>query len=441
MSRTHQKDALGKRLTLPLGLVNEGRAKLFRSLTYTCSIFILAITAWSAVAEFREVAVAQGQIVPSSSTLKVHHLEGGIVEKVYVAEGQKVKAGEPIMRLRPEGAEADFDQLRAQLASLRLQNIRLQALLSGERPDFSGFDDVYAGIWKQQAELYAKTLTRDAEEREKLRLDLIQASGELAALAAERTGLERQVQIESEQVAIRQKSFSLGHTSRIAFLEAESRLSGLQAKLASMASKEVQLTAKMHEAEQAPQRAEADRLQKLADERSKVTAELVEKENAIGKYQDRVSRLVIRSPRQGVVQLLAQRTPGEVVKPGDLVAQIVPLDAEMIAEVRLATKDIGHVKVGAPANLKIANYDPTGMEVVAGRVIDISATTFENDHGQPYYRTRIELGQPFVGPRERNWRLLPGMVVEADIITGSKSLMRYMLKPVYRSLGPALGER
>jgi adhesin transport system membrane fusion protein len=441
MSRTSETDALGKRLTLPLGLVNEGRVKLFRSLTYVCSVFVVAVTAWSAVAEFREVAIAQGQIVPLSDTQKVHHLEGGIVEQIYVSEGQEVKSGAPILRLRPEGAEADLEQLKAQLASARLEHIRLEALLTGQKPDFSGFDEAYARIKQEQAEFYAKTVAKDAEDREKLRLELLQARGELSALGEERKGLQQQLQFESEQVAIRQKSFSKGYTSRIAFLEAQSRHGGLQAKLASIASREVELTAKVREAEQAPARAEADRLQKLADDRSKVIAEIVEKQNALKKYQDRVARLVVRSPDHGIVHLLVQRTPGEVVKPGDLVAEVVPYDGEMIAEVHLAVKDIGHVKAGAPANLKAVNYDPTGMEVATGRVSDISATTFQTKDGQPFYRVRIKLDQPFVGPAERGWRLLPGMVVEADVITGKKSLIRYMLRPVYRSLSTAMSER
>jgi membrane fusion protein, adhesin transport system len=441
MKRRNPNNALGKTLILPVGLVDERKVRFFRSLTYICCALVLGITVWSAVAEFREVAVAQGQIVPLNTTQKIHHLEGGILEKVFVTEGEQVEKSEPILRLRPEGAESDLQQLDAHLAALRMQHIRLQALMTAVPPDFSGFSEAYSRIQHEQLELYNKTLAKDVEEREKLRLETIQAKAEYAALGEERDGLRRQVEIEAEQVNIRERSFSQGHTSRIAFLEAQSRLGGVQAKLAAISSKYTQLGAKVQEATQALERSEADRRQKLADERSKVLNDIIEKQNAMKKYQDRVSRLVIRSPERGVVQLLAQRTAGEVIKPGDLVAEVVSLDADMIAEVRLAVKDIGHVHLGAPANLKVANYDATGMDVATGRVMDISATTFETKEGQPYYRARIKLDHPFVGPVERNWKLLPGMVVEADIITGTKSLMRYMLKPVYRSLGSAMGER
>ena len=436
-----QDESLGKTLTLPLGLTNAGRVRFFRSLTYVCCGLIFAIIVWSMLARFREVAVAQGQIVPSNAVQKVHHLEGGIIDTVFVSEGDRVEKGQALLRLRPEGAESDLDQLRAHLTGLRMQQVRLDALIDGREPDFSSFGDAYSAMRNEQRDYYARIRARDGEEREKLKLQLLQAKAELASNNDELAGLRGQVEIESEQVAMRERSFKLGYTSRIAFLEALSRLGGLQTKLASTDSRTAQLTAKMQEAEQALDRAEAERIQKLAEERSKVMADIAEKENAIKKYEDRVARLEVRSPDRGIVQLLPQKTPGEVVKPGDLVAEIVAVDTDMIAEVRLAVKDIGHVKLGAPANLKVANYDPTGLDIATGRVIDISASTFETKEGQPYYRTRIKLDHPYVGPPGRNWRLLPGMVVEADIITGSKSLFRYMLKPVYRSLGSAMQER
>lgn len=435
------RDSIGKTLTLPLGLRNDKKVRFLRSLTYVCCAVVIGTTAWSAVAEFREVAVAHGQIVPTSATQKVHHLEGGILEEVLVAEGEQVVQGQPMMRLRPEGAQNDLEQLEAHLASLGMQHIRLEALLTGKEPDFGAFGKRYPAIEREQLDLYVKTLGRDGNEREKLQHEIRQAETELATMKEERRGLLRQIEIESEQVGIREKTFAQGHTSRIAFLEAKARQESMQSKLASTDGKISQLASKVEETRHSLEKLEGERTQKLADERSKVTGEIFEKRNALNKHRDRVARLTVRSPADGMVQLLVQRTPGEVIKPGDLVAEVISLDADMIAEVRLAVKDIGHVQLGDPANVKVTNYDPTGMEIATGRVVGISATTLETKDGQPYYRTRIKLDKAYIGPKSRNWRLLPGMVVEADIVTGSKSLMRYMLKPVYRSLNTAFTER
>jgi len=435
------EETLGQTLTLPLGLVNNGKIQFFRSLTYICCALVLATAAWSAVAEFREVAVARGQIVPSNATQKVHHLEGGILDAVLVAEGEEVEKGQALLRLRPDAAQSDLEQLETRLISLQLQHSRLQGLLTGQQPDFASFGVLYPEINKEQMEFYTNTLNRDVRDREKLQLEIKQTETELTTTSAERASLMRQVQIEAEQVKIRQKTFDMGHTSRLSYLEASSQLEAVQSKLASAEGKIAHLTGKVQEGRQSLQKAEAERTQKLADESSKVTTELLETQNAVKKHRDRVSRLTIESPAKGIVQLLAQRNAGEVIKAGDLVAEVISLEADMIAEVQLQAKDIGHVKLGDPANIKVSNYDPTGIEIATGRVVDISATTFETKDGAPYYRTRIKLDSAYVGRVERNWRLLPGMVVEADIVTGSKSLMKYMLKPVYRSLDTAFSER
>ena len=439
--KSRQTNSLGKSLTLPLGLVNERKIRLFQSCTYALCVLAVATVIWSAMVEFREVAVARGQIVPSNATQKVQHLEGGIVDALFVAEGDMVAKGQALMQLRPETAGSDLEQLEAHLAGLAMQHMRLEALTTGAKLDFAGFGNRYAGVQREQFELYTRTLAKDARERENLRLEVQQIEAELATVTHERESLVRQAGFEAEQASIRQKSFAMGTTSRLVYLEAQSRLEALRAKVASTEGKIVQLNSKAEETRHALDKADADRLQKLADERSKVTDELSEKRYTMEKFRDRVSRLVVRSPEAGTVHLLAQRTPGEVIKPGDLVAEIISVQADMIAEVHMQVKDIGHVKLGDPANIKVSNYDPTGLELATGHVVDISATTFEAKDGQPYYRVRIKLDRAYIGPRERDWRLLPGMVVEADIVTGAKSLMRYMLKPVYRSLDSAFAER
>jgi adhesin transport system membrane fusion protein len=432
---------LGEALTLPLGLENNRKLRFFRSLTFACCGLVLAIVVWSAIAEVREVAVARGQIVPSNAVQKVHHLEGGILASVLVAEGQAVNEGQPMLRLRPEGAGSDLDQLETRLISLRMQHSRLQALLTGGKPDFTVFGNLSPEIQKDQLAFYSNTLNNDARDREKLDLELHHTETELSTMSSQQDSLARQVATESEKMKIRQKSFDMGYTSKIVFLEARARFEDVQSRLASAEGKVSDLGGKVKEAQHSLLRAEAGRTQKLAEESSKVTTELFETQNAIKKYRDRVARLTVRSPAKGIVQLLPVQNAGEVIKPGDLVAEVISVHADVIAEVHLQAKDVGHVKIGDPARIKASNYDPTGIEIATGRVVDISATTFETKEGEPYYRTRIKLDSAYVGPPDRNWRLIPGMVVEADIVTGSKSVMKYMLNPVFRSLDTAFAER
>jgi membrane fusion protein, adhesin transport system len=160
--------------------------------------------------------------------------------------------------------------------------------------------------------------------------------------------------------------------------------------------------------------------------------------------------VVVRAPAAGLVQEIIPKAPGEVVKPGEVVARIVP-SYELIAEVRIDPKESGYVQIGAPAEVKFAAYDSALFGTVPGRVEHVSATTFMPAPGQPhapaqsaqepYYKAIIRLSSDHIGAGTRKRPIAPGMMVQASIVTGSRSIMRYLLKPVFDSLDVAFTER
>ena len=433
--------SLGEFLTLPPALNEHRQHRIYGPLIYLLGLLICGIVAWSAVAKIRELAVASGEIVSSSFVQPVHHLEGGIVEEVLVAEGGDVKRGAPLMRLRPYGAESDLAQLQARSAQLSLQQMRLNASLQGVAPDFGTLGKAYPALAKEQLELFGRAEASAASEREKLQLEVVQATGELEALQRQLESFKRQAEIESEQATIRKKSFEMGYTSRLAYLETKSKFEAARARVSDVAGQIFKVEKKADEAAARLKQAVAERLQKFADERSKVVGELAEVTQTLGKLKDRVDRLVVTAPVDGIINLLGQKSPGIVLKPGDLVAEIVSLDTGVIAEVHLKAKDLGHVDLGDEAEIRVTNFDPSVTGYAHGNVVEISPTTFKDQQGVPYYRTRIRLKDDHLKQGQRKWQLLPGMVVEANIIIGSRSLFQYMLKPVYRSLDTMFSEQ
>lgn len=434
-------DKLGAFLILPPSLRDTGVHRLYGALVYVMAFLIVAIVAWSAFAQMRELAVAPGQIVASNFTQTVHHLEGGIIDEIFVSEGEKVTPGTPILRLRPQLADSDLQQLLSRQAQLRLRQIVLAAMMANQPPDFGETATRYPALAAEQSELYRQSHEAWESERRQLVLAIQQAEGALAAARAQLESASTQVAIQTEQTAIRERSFQLGHTSRIAYLEAKSQLEAANAKLGSLRAEILKLQKAEEEARGKLETAEVERLQKLADERAKLAGEMGEVTNSLVKHQDRVERLVAVAPTSGTIQLLPHKSPGAVLKPGDVVAEIVSLESGIIAEVQLRANDLGHVKVGDEAEVRVSNYDPSVMGLAHGEVIEISPTTFKTERGEPYYRTRIRLKEDRLGHGEQTWVLLPGMVVQASIITGSKTLFQYMLKPVYRSLNTAFSER
>jgi adhesin transport system membrane fusion protein len=436
-------DEFGEFLVLPPALRDTGVRKLYGSLIYGIVAMVAAIVMWSAFAQMRELAIAPGAIASASFVQPVHHLEGGIVDEIYVSEGDKVMPGKPMLRLKPHGAEADFQQLLSRQGQLRLRQIALTAAIDGTEPDFGDLARSYPNLAMEQTALHRQNRMTWESERQQLLLAIKLAEGALAAGRAQLESARIQIEIEKEQTAIRERSFKLGHTSRIAYLEAKGRLEAAYSKLGSLQAEIQKLERQEEESRGALRKSEAERLQKLTDERAKVAAELGEVTNSLVKHEDRVQRLVVVSPTSGTINLLPHKSAGAVLKPGDLVAEIVSLDSGIIAEVQLKARDLGHVNVGDKAEIRVSNFDPSVMGLAHGEVIEISPTTFKEERGQgePYYRTRIRLQEDRLGNGQRVWRLLPGMVVEAHIITGEKTLFQYMLKPVYRSLETAFSER
>ena len=147
------------------------------------------------------------------------------------------------------------------------------------------------------------------------------------------------------------------------------------------------------------------------------------------------------SPVDGVVKEVMPKGPGYVLQNGQLAAEIVPKDEKLVAEVKIRPRDIGHVKIGDPAQMEVTTYDSTVLGKVAGNVSHISAASFKDETGQPYFKAEIKFAEGTQNKNMAGLQFVPGMLVEANILTGSKSIMRYILRPIYKSLDNAFSER
>ncbi|MBF0214090.1 MAG: HlyD family type I secretion periplasmic adaptor subunit, partial [Magnetococcales bacterium] len=170
-------------------------------------------------------------------------------------------------------------------------------------------------------------------------------------------------------------------------------------------------------------------------------AEQAQVDEQIARLENRVARLVITAPVRGVIQEMGTSTLKGVIPPGGLVAKIIPLGDTLDAEIRITTRDIGHVKVGQPVTIKVLTYDYARYGTIAGEMRSISPDAFMDDKQQPYFKGLVRLSAHHLGSRPGVNEILPGMTVQADIHTGSKTLMAYLLKPIYASINEAFRER
>ena len=174
---------------------------------------------------------------------------------------------------------------------------------------------------------------------------------------------------------------------------------------------------------------------------AKISADLAETEATLKRLDDRVERLYVRAPQRSFVHEITPKAVGEVIRPGDIVAKLVPIDDRMVAEVELMPDDVGHVKPGHYVDVKVTAFDAELYGAVSGSVKTISPTTFEDDRGNKFYKAVVTLDRMVVGRGDKKYPLLPGMVVNAEIATGAKSVLQYILKPIYRSANVAFSER
>lgn len=439
-SKSEQKEALSKKLALPLTLEESGPPRFHQNLMVIGGVFLGLAIVWASITEIKELARANGEVTPAGQVQLIQHLEGGIVAEILVDEGEIVELDQPIIRLQPVAAEGDLGQLMARQTALTLKMARLSAFIddSAMSTELEGLD---SSLFAHEAELLTSSRAAAELQREGLISRIEQKAADIDSFSDQRDSLHDQVQLLVEEVTMREELVEKGLVSRIAYLETKRSLEQTRVQYISAAGSLASSREGLREAETALEELNATLINDALRERTDAAAELSETNSAIAKLQDRVTRLTVRAPIKGIVQELSSGSVGTVVEPGGLIAQLVPVDDELVAEVKVSPNDIGHVEIGDEAQVKITTYDAARFGAIEGEVRRISASTFRNEDGEPYYKVIIGLARAHVGGGSDTHAVLPGMVVNAEIVTGSKSLVRYLLKPVYRSLDTAFTER
>jgi HlyD family secretion protein/adhesin transport system membrane fusion protein len=441
---------IAQRLTQPLVLEDGRPPRLLVATLLTASAFVMAAVVWGSVTQVREVTIAQGQVIPRGQVQTIQHLEGGIVAEIFVREGMTVNAGQPLVRLRPEAAISERDQYEARRANLKLQLIRIEAQSQNAIPDFGSLAKEFPDLALQQEKLYVSSVIQRRQERATLEAKLTEKRSEIGTLNAGLESAHAQVDVQQELVTLQDSLQKAGVGARKTWLEAKYVLARAEGEITNFEGKIALAGDAVVEAESNLAEAEAKAQQKLSEERVKAAADLAETEQQLVKLADRFDRLLVRAPSDGIVQELAPKSLGEVVRAGDAIARIVPTARELVAEVRIDPKDSGHIHEGADAEIRLLTFDSAIFGSVRGKVEFVSATTFNPPPGQgtpgqnpaePYYKATIRLLQDHVSSGTASYPISPGMVLQAHIQTGSKSILRYMFKPVFNSLDVAFTER
>lgn len=437
-----QSSRQARHLAQAVQLEESGTSPLVRFTMLVVSLATIAFIIWSALTTIDEVALTEGTVIPNGSVQQMQHLEGGIVQEILARDGQLVEEGQPLLRLSPAQALADLDQTRAREASLLLKAERLRAFVEGRQPDFSIVGPGYERLAQDNMGIYRAAVQARETARAVILSQLEQKRADLNLLEAQHRTLRDQVDSLAEELRIREELVGKGLVTRITYLDNKRELSRVKGELARIIGQTVSAREAVVEIESRLTDNQSTLMRQTMDEMGVAVNELAQVQESIGRLEDRVQRLVITAPARGYVKGLVVKNVGAVIAPGALVAELVPVDNDLKVDARITTRDIGHVKVGQPVRVKVTTYDFARYGSVLGTLQAISASSFVDEKkGEPYFKATISLERNFVGETQGRYVITPGMTVQAEIITGEKTLLQYMLKPVFTQLQQSFHER
>lgn len=405
------------------------------------SFAVVAFIAWSAVANIKEVARAPGEIVPQGFQQVVQHFDGGIISEIDIAEGQMVEEGEVLVRLDGSGARQDLERARKQQVTLMLQRERLRAFIEDRQPDFAGIDGASPGQMAEQKKSFDSMVDARAKEREIIEDQVTQKKFAIGMLESRRATAGQNVKLMQDMHDRREKLHSRGYVSQIGYIQTQRDLNASKGEHNAL-SREIEMgKASLQEYDRRLESLGASHRDGAYQLLDQVEAQLLQNDEILSKAGERVGRLEVRAPVRGLVKGLSVNTVGGVVAPGQGLMEIVPMDENLVVEVRISPRYIGPMRVGQPVQVKVSSYDFSRYGSVTGRLESISATTFTGENGERYYRGRVALDKNYVGDERQHNMIMPGMTVMADIITGDKTILEYLMKPVHRAMLSSFSER
>lgn len=441
MAKTESSSKSPDWLATPIEFEEQRGFRVSRNAMRLVVVVAAGALGWATLAPIRELSLASGQLIPVSQVRPLQHLEGGIVEQILMEEGQVVEQGQPLMRLQTVIAESELAGLRARAQNLKLMKERVDALLAGREPDFTAFGDIDSSSVTEHRQVHRTRFEHRAKEHQLLLARISQRTSEIVALEQDIVTQRKMAEIQKEQLAMRQILARDGNASKRHVLESEVQYEQARGLVGTTEGKLATTREALQEARAALAESEAQAQKLWSEELTKASSELAEVQESLKKQADRVERLVVRAPTRGRVQHVVQRSPGEVVRPGETIARIVPIGDALVAEVYVKPDDIAAVKVNDRAELKVTAYDFSKYGKIKGEVASISPTTTENQDKRSYYKAIVRFNPDRSDRYTAEWRLQPGMTVDAEIISGSKSLLQYLLKPIYRGIDASFSER
>lgn len=410
-----------------------------RAMLRVTGVVLLVLLGWAAIARVDEVTRGEAKVIPSSQLQIIQSVDGGVVETIAVREGQVVAAGDLLLKVDPTRFMSSLLENRAEYLALEAKRIRLEALTQGTPFVVPAeFEKEAADIVAHERRLYESSRAEMDAQQSIARDQLRQREQELNEVRARNEHASRAYELVQQELKVTKPLATSGAVSEVELLRLERDVARLRGEREQSAAQISRIQSAIAESTRKVQEIELNVRNLQRGELSETMARLGSLTQGSRMLADRVKHAEIRSPMRGTVKRILVNTVGGVVQPGKEVVEIVPLDDALILEAQVKPSDIAFLRPGQQALVKFSAYDFSIYGGLEAEVEQISADTVVDAKGNAFYVVRVRTRASSLG---ENLPIIPGMVAEVDILTGKKTILSYLLKPVLRAKANALSER
>lgn len=388
---------------------------------------------WAGIAKVDIIVRTEGQIIPAGKSQLVQHLEGGIVRKILVQEGQVVTAGQALMELSDVQTRSNLGQEQSKLDALRGREARLLAELSGHSAIVFPKNISDATVIRVETAAWQARRAQLAEEIQVLQAQGVQKKSELTETNSKRQNLLEELELAKKQHRVIENLRKNNAASELEVLDTQTRIQRLKSQIAEATNAAPRLQSAQSEAESRVNEAVARFRAEASSALTQVREELQRSSHEIGTNVDRLDRNIVRTPVAGLINKLNITTIGAVVRPSEILLEITPSDQRIVIQTRSNPNDRANLRRGLPARVRVGAYDYSTYGTFEGHVTEVSADTLTDEKGNRYYRVNIEVDVSTLVARARQpGVLLPGMAASADITVGKRTILSFILSPLLK---------
>lgn len=424
------------------GATQRGAHRFAHTLLVVVLTFFVVFYFWARSAELDEVTRGDGQVIPSGQVQVVQNLEGGIVAAINVREGELVERGQVLLKIDNIIAASDLREGRARELALSALVSRLEAEVKGKNAiEFSkAVLEETPEIAARERELFQSRRAGLDAELDILRRQEEQRRQELVELEGRLQKLEGSYRLAKEELDLTEPMVQQGVAPQVDLLRLKRQVNDIQGdveatRLAIPRARSA-LAESSRRISERRQRFRSETLKELNDARANLSVV----EANVSAQQDKVTRTEVRAPVRGTIKQVLVNTIGGVIKPGEDLVEIVPIEDTLLVEARIRPSDVAFLRPGLPATVKVTAYDYSIYGSLPAKLEDISADTITDEKGEKFYRIRLRTDRNYLGSEDKPLPIIAGMTVQTDILTGKKTVLDYLLKPILKARERALRE-